>query len=329
MAVVQKRQCKGIFVELAEGGLVLWRSLTEDVGLTRETYLIDAAGAAAESLIFGEVITEPVHDKKDFLLPDAPSWDATVAEAKTILTPHIDTIRRIAAAFQRVRETTPLMSLPEVVIDGVKYRQLLSTEDINRAFDAEAETARVVSCGGSVMEYKYRYNWQSDTQLGFNSPLVVGMKFADLKTGQVYQVQSIGVAGPGERVGLNPPENAVRTTDAGQLSPEDLEELCERYKFEDSPLSLRKQEFGQLGSSTKTVTASLRGIGETKGMYSVQWNLSLDNGKILSDGFSAKNYGEVPDGTYVIEYIFDGQTISKRIAIARGRRLSDRPSFTP
>jgi hypothetical protein len=55
----------------------------------------------------------------------------------------------------------------------------------------------------------------------------------------------------------------------------------------------------------------------------------LDNGKILSDGFSAKNYGEVPDGTYVIEYIFDGQTISKRIDIARGRRLSDRPSFKP
>jgi hypothetical protein len=181
----------------------------------------------------------------------------------------------------------------------------------------------VFSRGGSVMEYKYRYNWQSDTQLGFNSPLVVGMKFADLKTGQVYQVQSIGVAGPAERVGLNPPENAVRTLDAGQLSPEDLEELCERYKFEDSPLSLRKQEFGQLGSSNKTVTASLRGIGVTNGIYSIQWNLSLDNGKILSDGFSAKNYGEVPDGTYVIDYIFDGQRISKRITIFRGRRVSN------
>lgn len=187
----------------------------------------------------------------------------------------------------------------------------------------------IFSRGGSVMEYKYRYNWQGDTQLGFNSPLVVGMKFADLKTGQVYQVQSIGVAGPGESVGLNPPENAVRTTDAGHLSPEDLEELCERYKFEDSPLSLRKQEFGLLGSSMKTVTASLKGIGETKGMYSVLWNLSLSDGRILSDGFSAKNYGEVPDGTYVIEYVFNDQTISKRIAIARGRRLSDRPSFTP
>jgi hypothetical protein len=187
----------------------------------------------------------------------------------------------------------------------------------------------VFSRGGSVMEYKYRYNWQGDTQLGFNSPLVVGMKFADLKTGQVYQVQSIGVAGPAERVGLNPPENAVRTTDAGQLSPEDMEELCERYKFEDSPLSLRKQEFGLLGSSMKTVKASLKGIGETKGMYSVLWNLSLSDGRILSDGFSAKNYGEVPDGTYVIEYVFNDQTISKSIAIARGRRLSDRPSFTP
>jgi hypothetical protein len=54
------------------------------------------------------------------------------------------------------------------------------------------------------MDYRYRYNWQGDTQLGFNSPLVVGMKFADLKTGQVYQILSIGVAGPAERVGLNP-----------------------------------------------------------------------------------------------------------------------------
>jgi hypothetical protein len=174
------------------------------------------------------------------------------------------------------------------------------------------------------MEYKYRYNWQCDTQLGFSSPLVVGMKFADLKTGKVYKVHSISLAGPAERVGLNPPENAVRTADAGQLSPEDLEELCARYKFEDSPLSLQKQEFGQLGSSTKTVTASLRGIGETRGMYSVQWNLSLDNGKILSDGFSAKNYEEVPDGIYVIEYVFDGQTIRKRIALDRGRRVSKR-----
>ena len=63
------------------------------------------------------------------------------------------------------------------------------------------------------MDYKYRYNWQGDTQLGFNSPLVVGMKFADLKTGQVYQILSIGGAGPAERVGLNPPEGLVRTAD--------------------------------------------------------------------------------------------------------------------
>jgi hypothetical protein len=328
MAVVQKRPCKGIFVELAEGGLVLWRCLTEDVGLTRETYLIDAAGAAAESLILGKVITEPVHDKKDFSLPDAPSWDATIAEAKTILTPHIDAIRRIAVAIQRVRETTPLMSLPEVVIDKVKYRQVLSTEDINRAFDAEAETARVVSCGGSVLEYKYRYNWQSDTQLGFNSPLIVGMKFADLKTGRVYQVQSIGVAGPLERVGLNPPENVVRTTDAGQLSPEELENMCQKYEFEDSPLALPRQEFGMLGSSTKRVTASLKGIDETKGTYQVQWMLILYEGKIVSQGFSARNYGEVPDGNYEIEYSFEGRTINKRITIVRDRRVSNRQSFT-
>jgi hypothetical protein len=139
MAVVQKRHCEGIFVELGEGGLVFWRTLTENVGLTRETYLIDAAAAAAESMVFGKPVSEPINDKRDFSLPGAPSWDAMVAEAKTIRTPHIDAIRRIAAAIQRLRETTPRMSLPEVVLDGVKYRQVLSTEDINRAFERPPE----------------------------------------------------------------------------------------------------------------------------------------------------------------------------------------------
>jgi hypothetical protein len=176
------------------------------------------------------------------------------------------------------------------------------------------------------MDYKYRYNWQCDTQLGFNSPLVVGMKFADLKTGQVYQILSIGVAGPAERVGLNPPEDVVRTADAGQLSPEALADLCESYKFEDSAFSLRKQEFGLLGSSTHTVTASLKGIDGTKGVFSIQWNLNLDEGRILSEGFSAKNPGELPDGNYELEYIFDGRTISKTIAVGSGRRVGDRQS---
>jgi hypothetical protein len=101
------------------------------------------------------------------------------------------------------------------------------------------------------MEYKYRYNWQGDTQLGFDSPLVVGVKFADLKTGQVYLVQSISIANPLERVGLNPPENVVRTSDVGQLFPEELATLCQKYNFKDSPIILRKQEFGQLVDDSK------------------------------------------------------------------------------
>jgi len=52
-------------------------------------------------------------------------------------------------------------------------------------------------------------------------------------------------------------------------------------------------------------------------------DLSLYEGKIVSQGFSARNYGEVPDGNYEIEYIFEGRTINKRITIVRGRRVSD------
>jgi hypothetical protein len=65
------------------------------VGLTKESYLIDAAAAAA-LLVFGQVVSESIGDKKDFSLPGTPSWDATVAEV--ILTPFVDAIRRIAAA---------------------------------------------------------------------------------------------------------------------------------------------------------------------------------------------------------------------------------------
>jgi hypothetical protein len=133
MAVIQKRHCEGIFI-LLKGKEEFWRTLTENIGLTKETYLIAAAGLAAEPLVFGKAVSDPIGDKQDFLLPGAPSWDATVAEAQSLLAPHIDAIRRIAAAAQRVYETTPPASLPEMTIDGVPQRRVLSTEDINRAF---------------------------------------------------------------------------------------------------------------------------------------------------------------------------------------------------
>jgi hypothetical protein len=134
MAVVQKRLCKGIFVRQVEGGRVVFCAVTENLGVTRETYLIDASGAAAELLVLGKIVNEPVSDKKSFSLSDAPPWDATVAEAKTILTPYINVIRRIAEAIQHFRASTLLTTLPEIDIDGSMLRQVLSTEDINRAF---------------------------------------------------------------------------------------------------------------------------------------------------------------------------------------------------
>jgi len=134
MAVIQKRHCEGTFVELADEGRVFWRTITENVGLTKESYLIDAAATAAELLVFGQVISEPIGDKRDFSLPGAPSWEATVAEAQSILTPFVDAIRRIAAAVQRVCANMPLTSIPESTIDGLKLRQVLSTDEIYRAF---------------------------------------------------------------------------------------------------------------------------------------------------------------------------------------------------
>jgi hypothetical protein len=37
------------------------------------------------------------------------------------------------------------------------------------------------------------------------------------------------------------PDEVVRTADAGQLSAEELEALCQKSKFKDSPFALRKQ----------------------------------------------------------------------------------------
>lgn len=134
MAIIQKKPCAGIFVEVAGEGQVYWRTLTETVAQTREAYLVDAAAKAAEELVFGKAFSEPLSDKRDFSLPGAPSWEATVADARSIMTPHLDAIRRIAAAVQRVRDSTPVASLPEETIEGKKLRRVLSTEEINRAF---------------------------------------------------------------------------------------------------------------------------------------------------------------------------------------------------
>jgi hypothetical protein len=100
------------------------------------------------------------------------------------------------------------------------------------------------------MEYKHRYNWDGDTVLSFEFPLVVGMKFVDLKTGQVYLVHSVGTANKWDRVGDKRPDETVRTADAGTLSPEELEALRQKCQFEDSPLALRSRS--SPGSASKS-----------------------------------------------------------------------------
>jgi len=74
--------------------------------------------------------------------------------------------------------------------------------------------------------------------------------------------------------------------------------------------------------TTKTVIASLTGIGATKGTYQRLWNLSLnDEGRVAAEGDSAENTGQIAEGNYELSYVFDGQIVRKNVSFGEGRRM--------
>src|SRR5216684_6728625 len=88
------------------------------------------------------------------------------------------------------------------------------------------------------MKAPYQYTWKngivirSGRALGFHVALQKDTIFADLLTGDTYQVLSIFKAKENDRDNLDMPEDAVQTFSTKPLSKEQLHALRERYKFE-------------------------------------------------------------------------------------------------
>jgi hypothetical protein len=88
------------------------------------------------------------------------------------------------------------------------------------------------------MKVPYHYTWKngivirSDRAIGFHIVLQKDMIFADLMTGDTYQVLSIFEANENDRDNLNMPEDIVQTFLTKPLSKEQLDALRERYKFQ-------------------------------------------------------------------------------------------------
>jgi hypothetical protein len=88
------------------------------------------------------------------------------------------------------------------------------------------------------MKAPYQYTWKngivirSDHTVRFPRPLQKDMIFADLLTGDTYQVLSIFKAKENDRDNLDMPEDVVQTFSTKPLSKEQLNALRERHKFQ-------------------------------------------------------------------------------------------------
>ncbi|MGA8502389.1 MAG: hypothetical protein WB683_12635 [Candidatus Sulfotelmatobacter sp.] len=89
-----------------------------------------------------------------------------------------------------------------------------------------------------MMKAPYQYTWKngivirSDRAVGFPIALQNDMIFADLLTGNTYQVLSIFKAKENDRDNLDMPEDVVQTFSIKPLSKEQLDALRERHKFQ-------------------------------------------------------------------------------------------------
>jgi len=104
MAVLQKMQCSGIFLLASENRFC--SLVTSNSPLTKSDYLQSAAGAAAELNFFKTYSCEYTRsDRTIFEEPGAPSWDAAVKEAQSILLDQREKIQTLAVM---VREASKL-----------------------------------------------------------------------------------------------------------------------------------------------------------------------------------------------------------------------------
>ncbi|HEV2395806.1 MAG TPA: hypothetical protein VGS27_02540 [Candidatus Sulfotelmatobacter sp.] len=141
MAVLQGIQCHGVFLAYEPdtsdsiqearfcvlcGNKPPWQ---------KADYLQSAAGAAAEKLFFGEYNRSASEDDREvFSPPGAPEWEATVDEAKMILSESPDVITKMAEAIMAKHQQAPMNLWPDRGMDGTstRFKEMLNEEDVRQ-----------------------------------------------------------------------------------------------------------------------------------------------------------------------------------------------------
>jgi hypothetical protein len=133
MAVLQQIKCEGIGYEMDKGQFCTL--ITPPSGKPSEKdYLCLAAGAAADCLKYGSYDNDATaNDRKLFEPSGAPSFDETVAKARTILSRnmlhHETLISKLKEKVKALDYDLPLHVSPQV-ISGKRYFVLLSEEEL-------------------------------------------------------------------------------------------------------------------------------------------------------------------------------------------------------
>lgn len=111
--------------------------------------------------------------------------------------------------------------------------------------------------------HKYRYTWKSgigywsNREIGFEQPLLPGVLFADLLTGEVYSVSSVHKAQQHDRLHSTMPEDVVQTFFSRLLSRSELAAVQTEHDFRPSESVLRGEAFaildlGRIEEKTRT-----------------------------------------------------------------------------
>ena len=144
MAVIQRIPCKGIFFQYqpGPGGLILGGKFCTIVNHSQPwhhpDYLQAAAGAASEKLFLGGYDPKGSEDDRaNFSNTEAPSWDDTVEEAKTILEGKKQKIELMAQVIMSLHENIAIDQWPDQRIGGIGFRTMLGAEVISAIVESD------------------------------------------------------------------------------------------------------------------------------------------------------------------------------------------------
>jgi len=133
MAHLQQVACGGIWFEENSERFASMTDLPVSTELSREHYLVLAAGSAAEKLFFdGYCPTGAASDAEYFKGVKAPNFDQTVNEAGIVFRRHKSNIRQVQLVLKdkfKAAKHQP-RNLPKTAYKGKAYRVLLSGDEL-------------------------------------------------------------------------------------------------------------------------------------------------------------------------------------------------------